>query len=164
MSAVKLTTKTIKGQEVEIFATELGTFHATVGGELVEKPTLQQLTERVQVLLSTKVKPVQISMLESPGWRSSAKERKFVKVTLTGIHSSNGNLLVNTGQQTKQMGHHDSLYVLLTPEQEKEYLNLVDVSEKARKAVEDWEKKYQMTDAKARTLLNMALAPKKDRY
>ena len=155
MIEVKLVTRKIKGQDVDIFATENGTFTAAVNGEKVEKPTIQSLVDRVGVLLAVKRTPVDVSMLDRPGWHEKKRSAKFKTVKLTGIHSSNGNMLINTGTVTQQLSHRDSLYVLLTEQQQEEYFQLNNASLDAAKAVQDWEKKYALTPVKAGKLLGI---------
>jgi hypothetical protein len=155
MSTVKLTTKKIKGQDVDIFATTDGTFQATVNGELAEKATLQQLVDRVGVLLSVKLVPVEVTILERPHWPSRTTATKFRDALLTGVHSSNGNMLINNGTRTGQMSANSDVYVKLTEEDKAEYFRLQTAKENSYEAFNKWEKKYTLTTEKARKLLGI---------
>lgn len=154
--SVLLKKEKIKGRDVEIMVETDGTFYADVNGEKVENKDIGALVRRIGVMLAGLVKPAKIHKLESPSWKQKGPD-KFVEMLLTGIHSSNGNMLI-TNPQTKQSFQsysRDTVYVFLTEEQQEERIRLQKAMDTAQKLLDAWDEKYELTTERAQELLGL---------
>lgn len=152
---------TIKGQQY-LVSIEGDLLKVTVGGQEALGKTIPDLIREATKLAAIPKVAIPIMTIKNPDtYTNQSKDFKFETGELTGIHSSNGNLLVRwQGAKTTTQegtGYGKSLFLPMTAEEKKELLRLYTADEAARKAYEAFLGRYRVREELARKLVAQAV-------
>jgi len=144
------------GVTVPIFVTNNGNWEAAFDGRTQSYPTREKLEARLKTLTRHAAVRVEIPVVKV---ERRGGDVTFTRVTLSGIHGGNGNVLgtVHYGgrrgdvkeQFSQSFGQRETFFGGdLTDEQLKEYAELVRKADEAAKAVRTAESRYEVKDVK----------------
>jgi hypothetical protein len=145
---------TVKGRKFQVEISDKGMFSVDLDDRKIHAETLNALKSRLESYLKQKPIAIEFASGVNPDdyrWRRGFGEKtRTVYVrrgTITGLHSSNRNLIVRwkdngqTEQVSRWSGNYDQ-FMKLTPEQEKTYVELRKVKKKAEDELEKFTKAH----------------------
>jgi hypothetical protein len=153
VDGTKIGTMVVRDTEYEVRVTGGGTFFADLSGHPVESPTYDGLAGKLEA--ATRKSAVKISLpvcnIESHGGMASGNlsPQKVTRGTITGIHGSNGNLLITwADSREEQLDRWATLLPDLPTEHERELNALLEASWKARRKLDGYLARLPKLDAR----------------
>lgn len=147
----------VEGRPFEVFVTGEGEFAATYEGERYKSETLVALKSKLRNMLRRKTVRVCIPVTVPRGSNALGKT-KLVDGDLTGMHSSNGNLLFKSDKTTEQLAsYHNDIYRRLTDDEKAKFAALELA---AQQSSDDFEAFKGEIEVDGRDLLKQAWAEK----
>lgn len=148
MADTKLKPEEIDGKTYDIYVDDSGEFfHVSKEGDRIKADTRAALVKKLRA--SGRRKAVRVAVpatLWEPGRGWASKEHTTEDVTLTGIHGSNGNLLIKraNGETEQASDWRTKLLRALTPDEKRALISASKTAEAATSAFNALLTKYEI--------------------
>jgi hypothetical protein len=144
---LKLTTITVRDQKFEVEVDTYGNFTTEFNGSRISADTLSELTDKLKAAAKKATAKLSIPIVSLSGERG----------TITGVHGSNGNLLVTWENGTKTQTR--SYYDWLQPMDDatlSQYRQALAAEKKASEVVRNWKTKFYLSNVTIKDIINKA--------